>query len=78
MHEELLQKYKDQLMAVNDAMLEAVVSGVVEFSIDTGQSNQKAKKYELSDLQALETHIENKIGKLESKMNGNIVYLRTL
>lgn len=78
MYEEILAKYKEQLLKVNDAMIEALDGGVVEFSLDTGQSNQKVKRYELSDLQDLEKHIENKIAKIERKIHGNIVYLRTL
>lgn len=79
MYEDILEKYKEQLIKINDARIQALTGGgVVEFSIDTSQSTQKVKRYELSDLVDLEKHIENQIAKIERKINGNIVYLRTL
>ena len=73
---ERLEKLKDRLQRIYTAIDIALESGVAEFSLDTGQSNQKVKNYELDDLIALEKSTLNSIERLENKCRGNIVYLR--
>ncbi len=77
-YRERLNSLKDRLKRIDAAMTIALEAGVAEFSLDTGQSNQRVKNYTLADLESLEASTLKRIAFYESKLKGNIVYLRRL
>jgi hypothetical protein len=74
--EERIMVTKTMILAYEAAIL-ALSNGVVQYSLDTGQSRQSVTKHQLGSLRLQLTDLENRLQTLQNQLAGaGTVYVR--
>lgn len=65
-----LEKKKEQLAAMDDALIAVTTGAIDSYTLDTGQSRQTVTKQNLAVLERLIERLENQIATLETRIYG--------